>query len=153
MNTKINMPPSTFGVWEVTTEGDCEGRTTRNLGIHEGFIDEIAFKLADQAEYKLQFKWLQPRSIAEKPAVATEVHISLSIDTGTWDTHGSERTEIFRSFLHGRDVEVQDGQFYASVKLLAGADDESRALHESQVKRAVALAKLTDQDKEVLGLK
>ena len=31
-----------FGTWEVTTEGDVEGRTTKNLGNFTGYIDEIA---------------------------------------------------------------------------------------------------------------
>lgn len=142
MHTKrIDFPPSTFGIWEVTTEGDCEGRTTLNLGIHEGFIDEIAFKLADQVGYKLRFTWVDAKRVNEMHAVTTEVHISLAI------------AEIFGHFLNGRDVEVEDGQFYASVKLLAGANAESRAKRVLDIKRAAALAKLTDQDKEVLGLK
>ena len=38
---KINAPyDNPFGIWHVTTEGDCEGRSTRDLGIHEGYIDE-----------------------------------------------------------------------------------------------------------------
>lgn len=46
---KINAPyDNPFGIWHVTTEGDCEGRSTRDLGIHEGYIDEIALALADK---------------------------------------------------------------------------------------------------------
>ena len=35
-----------FGWWHVTTEGDDEGRTTRDLGYHYGYLDEIALRLA-----------------------------------------------------------------------------------------------------------
>ena len=31
-----------YGIWEVTTEGDCEGRTTRRLGVYSGYIDEYS---------------------------------------------------------------------------------------------------------------
>ena len=32
-----------YGIWIVTTEGDCEGRSTRHLGVFQGYIDDIAF--------------------------------------------------------------------------------------------------------------
>ena len=35
-----------YGTFKVTTEGDCEGKSTRDLGVHTGYIDEIAFALA-----------------------------------------------------------------------------------------------------------
>ena len=41
-----------YGLWNVTTEGDCEGRSVRNLGTYEGNIDEIAFALADKCFYR-----------------------------------------------------------------------------------------------------
>lgn len=45
-----------YGVWEVTTEGDCEGRTTRELGIYQGNISDIAVYLKDKVGYTLRFK-------------------------------------------------------------------------------------------------
>ena len=35
-------------IYFVTTEGDEEGRTTRNLGYFQGNVDDIAFQLADK---------------------------------------------------------------------------------------------------------
>lgn len=53
---KINAPyDNPFGIWHVTTEGDCEGRSPRDLGFHEGYIDEIALALADKCFYSLYF--------------------------------------------------------------------------------------------------
>lgn len=51
---KINAPyDNPFGIWHVTTEGDCEGRSPRDLGFHEGYIDEIALALADKCFYEI----------------------------------------------------------------------------------------------------
>lgn len=45
-----------MGLWSVTTEGDCEGRTTKQLGEHVGNIFDIAKQLAGQSYYQLSFK-------------------------------------------------------------------------------------------------
>lgn len=39
---------SNYGTFKVTTEGDCEGKSVRHLGTFTGYIDEIAFALADK---------------------------------------------------------------------------------------------------------
>lgn len=44
-----------YGTWKVTTEGDCEGRSIRDLGTYTGYLDEMAFALADKCCYSLQF--------------------------------------------------------------------------------------------------
>lgn len=59
-----DIPSSDFntnpvGMWEVTTEGDCEGRTTKQLGVHEGHIVDIARNLASQTGYGLHFRKLK----------------------------------------------------------------------------------------------
>lgn len=43
-------------LYKVTTEGDCEGRSTNNLGIWHGAIADIAFHLADRMFYSLNFE-------------------------------------------------------------------------------------------------
>ena len=54
---KINpLYTNAYGFWQVSTEGDCEGRTTRVLGTFKGRVDEIAFALAEKSSYKLTFK-------------------------------------------------------------------------------------------------
>lgn len=49
-------PASPVGWWNVSTEGDCEGRTTTQLGTYYGHVAEIAFALADRCYYVLEFK-------------------------------------------------------------------------------------------------
>lgn len=52
-----------YGFWEVTTEGDCEGKSVSRLGIYEGYIDEIALALADRCYYSLCFRPIDPRAL------------------------------------------------------------------------------------------
>lgn len=71
------MSQAAFGFWKVTTQGDCEGRTTRNLGVHLGWVDEIAFALAGSACYDLCFEAVDPEALP-KNSTAKQVSISFA---------------------------------------------------------------------------
>jgi hypothetical protein len=104
-----------YGTWEVTTEGDCEGRTTARLGTHTGFIDEIALTLGAKAYYKLRFKLLADKPIADpKPILVESVSVSLFIDSGTWDMSQAERAETMRKVFKDRPVVIEESPYYAS---------------------------------------
>jgi hypothetical protein len=60
-------PASPVGWWSVSTEGDCEGRSTRQLGTHYGHVAEIAFALADKCYYVLEFKPVDAAPPKERP--------------------------------------------------------------------------------------
>lgn len=45
-----------IGWWSVTTEGDCEGRGTRDIGAFYGHVAEIAFSNRQKACYTLGFE-------------------------------------------------------------------------------------------------
>lgn len=147
MNNNYDNP---FGVWEVTTEGDCEGRTVRNLGTHEGFLDEIAFKLADKCFYSLRF--CKTEKLDDAPKKASKVSVSLDIDSGTWDMSRQKQVDFFKKMLRDRDVSVEAGTYFASVTLYDGSSPEEVARRERELERERALAKLTDRDREVLGV-
>ena len=140
-----------YGKWRVTTEGDCEGKTTKYLGTYEGYIDEIAFSLADKCFYALEFKKIENELPNRCPV--EKVHISLDIESGTWpnDMSTEERVGFFKRMLKDRDVEVTGGQFYASVCLHQNNEEIKKAIREKKI-REVVLAKLTDEEKELLGL-
>lgn len=139
--------PNVYGMWEVTTEGDCEGRTTRNLGTHEGYFDEVALALAGQAYYGLQLKQVQPSKIVNPVPKFPEVSVGLNIETGTWNLSPKERAVIISNWLtsNGRKVHVQEGTYYATVLL-------KTHMSEKDIARKAALAKLNDEDKKALGL-
>lgn len=119
MNTDYSSP---VGVWRVTTEGDCEGRTTTRLGDHEGHIIDIARHLAKSAYYSLRFEKIlsmPKQNLAASPA--SSVSISLSINSGTWDMKRDERVKFFKKMMEvdtdprGLQFEILPGQYYASV--------------------------------------
>lgn len=139
-----------YGLWKVTTEGDCEGKTTRNLGIYEGNISDIAFYLKNKCEYSLRF---DPAEVTKIDSVDVihygSVSVSLDISSGTWNMSPEDRVNYFKVLLNtenrGHEITVEPGRYYASVRLV-GYDG-----HEEYV-RKTALEKLTDEEKEVLGL-
>ena len=108
-----------YGMWKVTTEGDCEGRSTKDLGIHEGFIDEIAFALANQAGYSLRFSPAKINKEIAKSPKAKSVSVSLDIDSKTWDMTPEKRVEFVKKLFKDRlvNVDIEVGTYYASVTL------------------------------------
>ncbi len=106
------------GTWHVTTEGDCEGRSVKDLGVHTGYMDDIAKALGDKCYYTLQFKPVG-KSLPEPTKAVKEVHVSLDIDSETWGMTPKERHQWFQNnFLKNRPVSVAEGTYYASVKLV-----------------------------------
>lgn len=112
------------GTWQVTTEGDCEGRTTTSLGVWTGHIADIAFTLSDRVYYTLQFKRIDPGSMVIDPAKSQrdEVSIRLDCSTGTWDLGSELRVIAYREILHKIPAsvlfDVKKSEFYSSVYLV-----------------------------------
>lgn len=74
------------GLWEVTTEGDCEGRTTRHLGTFEGHVADIARLLSREAYYSLKFRYVTDEREKRKfKAPAPHVAVGFDIGSNTWD--------------------------------------------------------------------
>lgn len=136
---------SVYGTFQVTTEGDCEGRTTRDLGIYTGYIDEIAFALADKCYYKLCFTKVEPKKISMIPK-RDKVEISLDINSGIWDLNNTGAMSYFKELFRERDVEVISVNGYGSCTLTTHKET-------IEEKRQKVLAKLSEEEKEVLGLK
>lgn len=106
---------NTYGTWRVTTEGDVEGRSTRQLGTYEGHIDEVARALSDKAYYSLNFKKVDPVIELPVPKRKLEkVSVQLDIDSKTWNMCVDKRAEVMATILKDRPVTVKKGQYYAS---------------------------------------
>lgn len=134
---------NSFGTWEVTTEGDVEGRTTTNLGTFTGHIDDIALHLADKCYYCLKFTPVTP--VKEFTPKKGYVDIQLGYDSGTWSIPINERVAAFYELLIQRPVHVAPSNIYGCVRIVS--------LEPVDTKKAKALAKLTEEEKEILGLK
>ena len=135
-----------YGIWEVTTEGDCEGKTTRRLGVYSGYIDEIALALADKCCYSLQFSQLNIVKVDNTftPKCKT-VTVNLDINSGTWDMSAHERVLAMEKVFKDRPVYIKQGQAYASFCI----ETIKQTVEE---KKQYALSKLTDEEKKILGL-
>ena len=116
-----------YGTWEVSTDGDCEGKSTRELGTHTGYLDDIAFALADKAMYGLNFKKVNKLNL--KKQTRKSVHIQLDIESGTWKNE-DDRLDFARKMLEGRPVVVTPSNYYASFVI--GAADFSRGYRTGQ---------------------
>jgi len=137
-----------YGTWSVITEGDCEGKSTKNLGTFRGFLDEIAFHLADECYYCLNFTPV--KQVKRFDIKRHKVNVNLNIDSGTWPSSmgKEERINYYKEMLFYRpNISVEDGTSYASVTLV-----NNRYSQDDEIRRK-ALNKLTDKEKELLGLK
>lgn len=137
----------TYGVWAVSTEGDEEGKTFKDLGIYEGYIDEIAFALADKAMYELYFKKGNSPSLNMTPK-KKEVAVNL---VGAFPelnlSDSTLRMEIAQELFtrEGRDVEVKRSGSYRGIILKT----HTPTLAEE---RADLIASLTPYQRMLLGL-
>lgn len=132
------------GLWRVTTEGDCEGRSIKDLGIYEGNIDELAFALADKCMYALKFSAVDPIELDMSPKCKT-VDIQLNISSGTWDMKSTTRAMEVGRLFKNRPVIVSESNYYGCVRLSTNQKTVAE-------KRADALAKLTAEERKLLGL-
>ena len=123
LRRKISLPlkgdfDNPIGLWEVTTEGDVEGRSTKTLGTFEGHIVDIALNLRTQCYYSLTFKKTKV-NVFSKPPKNAKVSIVLDINSGTWDMDPETRAMSIENFLKKGKANVNysvlPNNYYASV--------------------------------------
>jgi hypothetical protein len=121
--TKVVGPyASPVGTWHVTTEGDCEGKSTKDLGIHTGHVADIARVLGNHCFYSLQFEQvLISETVPEPEKECKSVNIKLGIDSGTWNSEIGERARWMKTFLGKNSTKtpftVHPGTYFSSVVL------------------------------------
>lgn len=126
--------------WSVSTEGDCEGHTTRQLGVYYGHIDEVALHLADKQYYSLSFAPLpDPQDII---LTVTRKSACISLSAGS-------REELV-SYLKDRPVEIRNSNQYKTVTIYSTSTDVLETLDAAARKKA--LEKLTAEERKLLGL-
>ncbi len=92
------------GIWSVSTYGDAEGRSTTQLGVYNGFVDEIALYLADYSVYELCF-----RKISDLPVglpVSNTVTVKFDIESNTWDMTSQELVNNIAPLFRDRPVKI-----------------------------------------------
>jgi hypothetical protein len=126
-----------YGTFQVTTEADCEGRSTKNLGVYTGFIDEIALHLADKSYYSLRFREIEQRT--SFPPTLEDVHVSFD---------DSFSIAIIKKLFKDRPIQVSDSNYNRSFLI----SRELSEIEKNKIIRQQALSKLSDKEREVLGL-
>ena len=147
MNSQNSPYANPFGTWEVTTEGDVEGRSTTRLGIFTGFVDEIALHLANRVCYSLCFRAKKEQPKTLKPT-GISVVIHFDIDSKTWDMSPDERVSFAKEVFRDRPVQIDKATTYAGFTISVPNKEEIA----KEILRKNALKKLTDEEKTVLGL-
>jgi hypothetical protein len=124
-------------LYRVTTEGDCEGRTIKDLGIHSGNPAIIALNLADKAFYGLSFK-----------EVVLTHHESVNTNTFSVHLSGFGTVPEFRPFDIPEGYMIEKSNFYDSLMI-----KQKKSVEDRRVEVATkALAKLTREERLALGL-
>jgi len=124
-------------LWRVTTEGDCEGRSIKNLGTFNGNIVDIAKRLSSLSYYVLDFCEIEHTKLPSVKTIRNSVDIRV---------HKLGQMNLLNELsLYGCDVEKS--KYYKSVHLNIKVDEVKR------LKKKIALDKLSEEEKELLGLK
>lgn len=124
-------------LWEVSTEGDIEGRSIKNIGIFMGNLLEIAKRLRGMPVYQLYFKEIKPSeypSLSESSTSRKEVNFSVA---------GFSKEELLKEL---QDHNIEPSNFYKAVKLTFSEEELI------DLKRQRALAKLTEEELKLLNL-
>ena len=130
-------------MWKVTTEGDCEGKSTRDLGIHEGYLEDIAFSLAPKAMYSLTFRLIDTKGALPLPN-RTEVSVQLIGPSGIFNV------PLLMQMLKEADVKCEKGRYYESVRLYNSQSKEE--LLRNTALEKIAQAGLTEEERKAVGL-
>lgn len=115
---KKPIPFNPEGVWKVTTEGDCEGRSTRQLGTYEGHILDVVRQLAGQAYYQLTFERVKPE-VAIRRYKGSRRSVQFHVTGEREKLPSGDSNAQFRALAqHLRDGEsLKEGNYYNAVEL------------------------------------
>ena len=137
---------NSYGYWQVTTEGDCEGRSTRTLGVFKGHYHDIAMALADKSCYSLRFKRI-PEEQMELPKIQTRDKVQITFEDSIRVEHNVMIPSVQKA-IGVCDIVVGPGMWDGHVTLSRKETEE--------MKRAKAMMKLkatlTPEEIKILGL-
>lgn len=137
-------------LWRVTTEGDCEGRSTRTLGIFRGNWYEIALHLADRCCYSLNFEKLD-----ETKFILPKTFTKDEVDVGFRDCIGTDFREMLTEvpkYVPDAGYEFQRGRWDGHITVCRPrSDDEKAAAIKARAMNKIAQV-LSKEEREALGL-
>lgn len=123
-------------IYEVKTYNDCEGRSTKLLGIYQGKVQDIALHLADEAVYHLLIKPISIQQAGNPTRKTVEVHFS----GFNQNSSGLVNTELATKY---NSTYLGCGEVTYDIRSKQELDE---------MKRKSALSKLSSEEKALLGL-
>lgn len=120
------------GWWKVTTEGDCEGRSTKDYGTHYGHAAEVIARLYVNGltpfyGYKLKKvpEPLTETDVGPEKLIGKEFHFNLDIESLTWDMNNEQIARVVdkafgsKGFVNmtGVDYSIEPSNYWKSVKI------------------------------------
>lgn len=123
-------------IWEVTTEGDCEGKSIKSFGYFQGTVLDIATKLRGNEAYQLSFREF---ALAKYPVLSDR---QVDKDSVSFSVSGYSKEQLEKE-LKGK---VEHSSLYGAVTLKLSKD----AIKEAKIQ--AAKAKLSDEEKQLLGI-
>jgi len=141
---KKNKINNVYGTWKVTTSGS--GVTVVDLGIHTGYVDEIALSLANKCINVLIFKKLDTEE--KYTPVTDKVNVMFYGDDNLGHIkYRYDRMSEIRKMFKDRPVEIEKGEHEKTFTIIASEDTKMEVIKNK------ALAKLTEEEKKALGIK
>lgn len=103
------------GFWTVSTYGDCEGKTTNDLGTVKGHFNDVIAYFSSKSYYKI---WLTKVAPPNYPELNNEMPTSDSVIV-TNKINGKERSlNVWRAIAKERGWRVEEGPQYNCVKVV-----------------------------------
>lgn len=145
MSTKI-VPASEIKLWQVTEYDDCEGRNTRTIGYYKGSVEEIALMLSHKGDkyYGMMFTPVSFIDVKDmKPQPHKNTHMLVNLRASYYGVDSVYVKPTFKGTVFKSQVdELRDD----SVLLVLDTLAHTKKLREE------ALSKLTQTDREILGI-
>lgn len=138
-----------YGLWKVSTEGDCEGRSTRQLGIFRGNYYEIALYLAEHCCYTLRFEKLDENKF-NCPKVWTRDEVDVSFA----DCIGIDRKEMLKNvpqYAPDKDFEFTFGRWDGGIKIIRPRSEDEKAAAIKAKAMEKVMRVLSKEEREALG--
>lgn len=142
--------------WKVQSDGDIEGRTINDHGVFWGNFLEIITALGEKQFYNLHLFPLgqnktESKKLPKPSSIPKEIHVAIYSFSSKEDF-----LEIAKEAFPDANFELSN--FYQSIKFTHEPKVKKHSLNkpnktENSEIRKIALAKLTDEEKKVLGLK
>lgn len=119
-------------IYKITTAGDCEWRSTKDLGLWTGKLEDILLHLASKACYKLDVECVSVRECDPLLQLPTKDTVHFS----------------YTGALHVNKSVLGPSNYHNSRKLTA----KGSKTYKDTLARARVLATLTKEQIEALGL-